>query len=126
MNAREMMDQFNPAAAHATVDGTEIFIEDVRDPDGRWYRIEYQCSPDGSNAIAFCRHNPWEDDPFGYERSHLSDDGFICYATSLSRETSPYDLAYAVPRCRLWANGYSFMHEHGYEETCRIIPEWEA
>jgi hypothetical protein len=124
MSAASKMAALNRDALHGRDRGKEIFIEDVRDPDGRWYRIEYQCESDGSNAVAFCRSNPWGRNPYSYTQSHLGSDGFICYADPLVRDRSGYDLDYVVKRVRTWCVGYSFMREHGFRATCAQMPEW--
>lgn len=124
MNAQDMMDQLNPNALRAREGGKEIFIEDVQDPDGRWYRIEYQCEADGSNARAKVRYNPWGSNSYGYVQSHLSGNSDICLGTGMTTTTSPYDLEFAVKRARFWCTGYSFLRENGYERTCELIPEW--
>lgn len=124
MNAASKMLVLNRSALHGREGGKEVFIEDVRDPDGRLYRVEYQCEADGSNAVAFCRFNPWADNPYSYDQSHLGGDGFICYAKPLDRNRSGYDLDYVVKRVRTWCVGYSFMREHGYRATLAQMPEW--
>lgn len=122
--AKAIMDDLNPNAVDGEEGGKHIFIEDVTDPDGRFFRLEYRCDTDGSNATAFCRYNPWGGNPYDYDDSHLGEDGFICYATGLYRHFSPYGLKYAVERCRYWCALYSYFREHGYAATCADFPEW--
>ncbi len=122
--AQQMMAELNSNALYGQENGNEIFIEDVQDPDGRWYRIEYQCKADGSNARARVLHNPWGSNSYSYSQSHLNSQGDICLGSGMGSTTSPYDLAFAVERARFWCTGYSFLRENGYRRTCELIPEW--
>jgi len=124
MRALEIMRRLNPNAIDAMENGSHIFVEDVCDSDGRWYRIEYRCAADGSNATSWLLYNPWGYNPFGYQESHLRTDGFICVGSGAHTERSPYGLDFVVKRSRFWCNGYSFLREHGYETTCRVLPDW--
>jgi hypothetical protein len=124
MSARETMNELNPNALHAQEGAKEVFIEDVQDPDGRWYRIEYQCNPDGTNARAKVAYNPWGSNTYSYLQSHLSSSGDICLGTGMTSTSSPYDLKFAVQRARFWCTGYSFLRENGYDRTRHMIPEW--
>jgi hypothetical protein len=126
MSASSIMNRLNANALRHRSWNRDHFIEDVRDPDGRWYRIEYICDHDGCNVVAFCRFNPWGANPYSYHQSHLRSDGFICYAGGLHSNRSPYNLDYAVERVRFWCTGYSYLREHGYAATCRDIPEWRG
>lgn len=126
MDAIRIMRGFNPHALEADEDGRKVFIEDVRDSDGRWFRLEYRCRPDGSDATAWVLFNPWGGNPFPYEQSHLGSDGLICVGPSLHRQRSPYNLDFTVRRARFWCEAYSFYREHGFEQTCRVIPEWRG
>jgi hypothetical protein len=121
------MNTLNPQALHGRESGKEIFIEDVSDPDGRMYRIEYKCAPDGTNATAYVRYNPWGYNAYSYQQSHLdSADGLICVGKLVNRSNCPYGLEYTVRRARTWCTGYSFLREHGYSRTCQVMPEWAA
>jgi hypothetical protein len=122
--AVRIMTELNRNALHGRENGYEVFIEDVQDPDGRWFRLEYRTREDGTDAHAFCRYHPWGVNRFGYHQSHLREDGFICVGSHLSDEYSPYDLEFAVKRARFWAGGFSTLNERGFAETCRLIPEW--
>lgn len=124
MSANVMMTGLNPNALHGYENGKEIYIEDVSDSDGRLYRIEYRCATDGTNANAWCLYNPWGDNPFTYDHSHLSAEGLLCVGPEVSQDASPYDLDFVVRRSRTWCDAYSFLREHGYAETCRVMPEW--
>lgn len=127
MRASQIMSGLNRNAVQSTENGKAVFLEDVQDPDGRWYRIEYECDPSGSHANAFVRHNPWGGNPHSYHESHMDDnDGFLCLGPHSSKVSSPYDLPYAVKRARLWCAGFSHMREKGYEATCRVLPEWRG
>lgn len=119
-----LMEQLNPRAVHAREGGREVFVEDVSDPDGRMYRVEYQCDAHGRKAVAYCRHNPWGSSTHSYHESHLRGDGFLCIGPGVHDTESPYDLEYAVLRTRFWCGAYSFFREHGLAETKRTLPEW--
>lgn len=116
--AEATMRRLNPNAAHAHENGREIFVEDVADPDGRMYRLEYQTDTAGRGARAFCRHNPWGGNPYGVHQSHLFDSGQICLGAR------DFSLEEAVERARFWCTAYSYFREHGYEATHRAVPEW--
>ncbi len=124
MRAVDTMQRLNRHALHGSESGHEVFIEDVRDPDGRMYRIEYRCRQDGTGANAWVLHNPWGHDPYDYGDSHLSASGFICLGTGASHDDSPFDLDTAVKRTRLWCTGYSFLREHGLTRTRQMLPDW--
>ena len=79
MNAKDSMAQLNKNALHSREGSSDIFIEDVQDPDGRWYRIEYQCDLDGRNARAKVRHNPWGRNTVGLRGSCCPRADALCY-----------------------------------------------
>lgn len=119
------MTLLNPQASHSHEENKEVFMEDVRDPDGRIYRLEYTCNPDGSDATAYLRYNPWGYNSYTYQQSHLDNsDGLICVGQLVRRSNCPYRLDHTVRRARTWCTAYSFLREHGYICTCRIMPEW--
>jgi len=124
MHATEIMQRFNPHVLAGEDNQQQIFIEDWKDADSRWYRLEYRCQLDGRGASGWLLHNPWGTNPYSYEQSHLAGDGFICVADAASRENSPYDLDFVVRRARFWCTGYSYLREQGYAQTCRDVPEW--
>lgn len=124
--AESIMTRLNPHILSAEEDDRLVFIEDVTDPDGRFYRVEYRCDDDGGNATAYCLYNPWGSNPYDYYESHLSDDGLICVGPDLHRDWSPYDLEFTVLRARFWCAGFSFLMEHDYDTTCRMIPDWRG
>src|SRR5205823_1771369 len=103
--AEQIMRQLNPHGLIARLGLGQIaaMIEDVSDPDGRMYRLEYQSTGDAQHAIAFCRYNPWggTGSPSAgadYDASHVDEDGFLCLGTSSERvlTRSPYDLTYVI------------------------------
>ncbi len=106
--AAQKMRQLNGNALWGRENGKEVFIEDVTDPDGRMYRLEYQTDLDGQKVIAFCRHNPWGSNSLGVHDSHLFGSGQICLGTR------DYSLEDAVQRARYWATAYSYLREHGH------------
>lgn len=103
-------------------DDTVSFIEDVTDPDGRMYRLEYMSTVDGRHAVCFCRYNPWAGRSglincgVPYTEGHISSSGFLCLGADHVNEdieTSPYELAYVVDRARYWCTAFSFFKETG-------------
>ena len=101
-------------------DGHLVMIEDVTDPDGRMYRLEYRASHDGLRAVAYCLYNPWggpgnpnagED----YLVGHARDDGFLCVGKeSVDKlDESPYDLDHVIQRARYWCTAFSVLKETG-------------
>ena len=124
MRAQDIMQRLNRHAVASAENHQQIFIEDWRDSDGRCYRVEYRCQPDGSQANAWVLSNPWGTNPYSYEHSHLATDGLLCIGGQTTREHSHYQLDFVVRRTRFWCTGYSYLREHGYTQTKRDIPEW--
>ena len=98
-------------------DGATVMIEDVRDPDGRVYRLEYRSNAEGTQAVAYCRHNPWGtlNGNAEYTRGHVSRDGFLCLGSGATSTLakSPFTLAYAIERGRYWCTAFSYFKETG-------------
>lgn len=118
--AQDTMRQVNRNAMIDSEAGIDLMIEDFTDPDGRMYRMEYQSTPDGQHAAAFCRYNPWggpphrggEDNRF----SHIFSDGSICMGKEHFGGTvsdSPYSLETVINRARYWCTAYSVYMEIG-------------
>ena len=105
--ALAIMRELNQNVVWGREGNREIFLEDWCDPDGRWYRLEYQTDQDGRSAKAFCRHNPWGGNPHSAPESHLFSSNEICLGSGTFR------LADAVQRARYWTTGYSYLREHG-------------
>jgi hypothetical protein len=124
MNSYDTMQQLNPRAIFGREEGKQIIIEDVKDPDGRWYRIEYKCNSDGSSTTARVLYNPWGSNPYSWGESHLSPSGEICLGNGAHQNPSPFTLDFAVRRARFWCMGYSFLREKGYERVKQAIPGW--
>ena len=110
----------NPNAVTGEENGHVVVIEDVVDPDGRVYRLEYHATPDGRRAIAWCRFNPWATQgPPGvgtdYFVSHVAPDGFLCLGNPCERDLakSPFGLDFAIRRARFWCTGFSVFMESG-------------
>jgi hypothetical protein len=107
------MRRFNPRALIAAEGEKVVMIEDHRDPDGRFFRLEVDSSPDGRHAIAILRHNPWG----AGSEPHLFADRRICIGPAAGHtgeaDESPYDLAYVIPRARLYCTLLSVFHETG-------------
>ena len=118
-NSEEIMRSFNHNALIAPdEDGRICFIEDVADPDGRLYRIEVQSTQDGSQAIAFCRSNPWGylNGGESYDRGHVDENGFLCIGCEhrgQNLEDSSYDVRYAIQRARYWCTGFTVLKQTG-------------
>ena len=107
-NAELTMLSLNRNAVAGSEDGNVIFIEDVKDTDGRMYRIEYQTNPAGNHATAWCRHSPWpRTSQFSVHACHLFETGQICIGGNSS------DLRTVVLRARYWCAAYSYLREHG-------------
>lgn len=119
-SAEIIMKEFNPnALIGMDTDGALVMIEDVRDPDGRLYRMEYRSTADGAHAVAYCRTNPWGavNGGVGYHRGHVSSSGFLCLGNGHLSESvadSSYDLAFAIQRGRYWCTAFSVLKETGY------------
>jgi hypothetical protein len=114
----DTMARLNPQALVGAESDYAVVIEDVSDPDGRMYRLEYQCSPDGRHAIAYCRHNPWGTPSNAGEdvtRCHCYTNGLLCLgATHVGAiRLSPHDLATVVQRARYWCTAFSVLKETG-------------
>jgi len=109
----------NPHVLADSENGWEVFIEDVTDPDGRMYRLEYRCKRSGQSARAHCVYNPWPAAPLALTDSHLMPDRSIC--TSEQTHRGGDDLEYTVARARFWCTGYSFLREHGIAETRLVL-----
>lgn len=109
--AAEIMQRANPNALIGHENGLVCMIEDVRDPDGRLYRLEIQATADGEHAIARVRHSPW---------GSLSDAhcqaGVICLGArfhGMDVPRSPYRLEDVILRARFWCTAVSVYHETG-------------
>lgn len=116
--AHDIMRRSNTHALIGDEDDHAVMIEDVADPDGRMYRMEYQSTPDGQHASARCLHNPWggltggENDP---HRSHIFSDGALCMGQGRTGflSSSPFDLAAVIQRARYWCTAFSVLKETG-------------
>lgn len=117
--ATTTMKEFNPRALIGTdTDGAVVMIEDVRDPDGRLYRMEYRSTPDGAHGVAYCRSNPWGAVNGGapYHRGHVSPSGFLCLGDGHNSEKladSNYDIGFTIKRARYWCTAFSVFKETG-------------
>lgn len=118
--AHEAMCRFNPHALVGNEGSHAVMIEDVSDPDGRMYRMEYQSTPDGRHAVAFCRHNPWGQTPnagVALGSGHVDSDGLICmgnrHAYSRDPARSGHDLTNVIQRSRFWCTAFSVFKETG-------------
>lgn len=133
-DAEHMMRVFNGNAliGFDEFSGEYVMIEDILIPDASsgsdlTFRLEYRSDEFGNNARAWLLHNPVSlINDRDYHRTHLSDNGFICYGLYLSESESPYDLALAIPRVRLWCAGYTLHQQLGFETVCQLIPGWRG
>lgn len=115
--AYDIMLGTNPNALISMEGSALVMIEDVADPDGRIYRMEYQCTPDGRHATARCLFNPWggktggEDNP---HKSHVFSDGRLCMGDGrTSLFGSSFGLADVIQRTRYWCTAFSVLKETG-------------
>lgn len=115
--AQTIMKQANRNALIGHESGIDVMIEDVMDPDGRDYRIEYQSTTDGEHAVAWCRFNPWGNLDGGeeYTVGHVDSSGFLCIGAKSIRSVheSPYELRYVISRARYWCTAFSVLKETG-------------
>lgn len=112
-----LMKQFNPRALIGKENDILVMIEDIADPDGRIFRMEYQSTADGQHAIAYCRFNPWGAVNGGeeYETSHIDINGFVCVGKQSVKQVnmSPYNIEYVIQRGRFWCTAFSVFKETG-------------
>lgn len=96
---------------------TLVFIEDVQDPDERWYRMEYESTWDGNHAVAYCRYDPWQGNYRGRSTAggHLMGGGLLCLGPGVTPTVprSPFTLDTAVRRARYWCIAFSAYIETG-------------
>lgn len=98
-----------------------VQIRDIRDSDGRTYRVEFLSTPDGAHATARVLHNPWSragqgpNAGAGYLQSHVSPEGFVCVGegAKYTLKDSVHDLDFVVKRTEFWVTGFSFFKENG-------------
>lgn len=101
--------------------GVALQIRDVRDEDGRQYRIEILATPDGQRATARVLHNPWSRAGQGpnagtpYATAHVQAEGFICVGegAKFTLDESIHSLEFVEKRVEYWVNGFSFYKEKG-------------
>jgi hypothetical protein len=113
--ATQIMLAMNPKMLVGTQGGLVVGLEDVR-VDGRWFRLEYQSTPDGARAIAYCRHSPWEN-PYSYQESHVRPaDGLLCLGTGHVDDArrSPMNLRTTIRRARFWCFGFACLLQKGH------------
>lgn len=113
--AMQIMRRLNPNALVAMENGREVFIEDVSDPDGNLFRLEYRVDPTGDNALAYCLYSPHPKPQYQVTQTHLMSDGSIC--TTANAHTVGDPLEHTVMRARFWCTAYSFLCQHGLEAT---------
>ncbi len=115
--ANDIMQQFNQNALIGTENNNAVMIEDVSDPDGRMYRMEYQSSADGMHATARCLHNPWggvTGDTENVHATHVFSDGMLCMGRGRTGLFgSPFDIAAVIQRGRYWCTAFSVYKETG-------------
>ena len=117
--AEQIMLQANPnSLIGVDDDGAVVMIEDVTDPDGRLYRLEYRSTVDGRHAVGFCRFNPWGGVNGGeaYAMGHVAENGFLCFGADHGGQdvaTSPYNISFVIRRARFWCTAFSVLKETG-------------
>lgn len=103
-----------------------VGIEDVIDPDGRIYRLEYRSTPDAKHAIAFCLSNPWDRSKpnagQNYTKAHVATDGLICTGGEVHRTVprSPYRLDWTIERARFWCIAFSAFMETNDPDVFKV------
>ena len=110
--ASRVLRRLNPHGLIGVEHGYICMIEDHADPDGRLFRLEYQSTPDGCHAAAWCRYNPWGT----VNDVHTTHCGLICIgprAHGPKPSSSKYDLEFVVSRARFWCIATSVYHETG-------------
>jgi hypothetical protein len=112
------MQRANPNALIGSDGDVDVMIEDSTDPDGRIYRMEYQSTPDGRHATAFCRFNPWGPLDGGAILGHIFSDGSLCIGGKSGGHGGPaknssYDLETVIQRARYWCTAFSVFQETG-------------
>jgi hypothetical protein len=98
-----------------------ISSQTFKDSDGRSFGVDFHKDPDGS-VHAYLKSCPWAPvtvNKLTEHERHLMSNGKICLSTQ-----KLYDHDTAVRRTHLWCNGFSYLMEHGYRETCLVLPEW--
>ena len=118
--AETLMRRLNAHVLVGKEGGNLVFIEDVTDPDGRMFRMEYRSTPDGRHAYAWCLHNAWggrgnRNAGVGYAAGHVRNDGFLCLGNGMTDAvaTSPFTLEAVVQRARFWCTAFSVYRETG-------------
>lgn len=128
--AQTLMLSLNPNALCYHDGDRDIFIEDVlgSEDDGGLYRLEYQTTPNGDQAVAFVRSNPWDRKRPGagldYRDAHVNPKtGSICVGKDHYEDMhdSCYDLNYVVLRARFWCTVFSAWQEGGRRQTFNDI-----
>lgn len=119
--AGQIMKRYNPNACIAIEGDRVIMIEDISANEEKtmFYRLEYRSNPQGTEAEAFLLYNPFGDNPFSFEESHLRNDGWLCLAKG-----NKWPLEFVIQRARFWCHCYTYLRQHGLEALRRIVPEW--
>jgi len=110
--AYQIMRRHNPKGLVGVEGRIVCMIEDYTDPDGRLFRMEYQSTPDGRQANAWVRHNPWG----SLQDMHTINGGMICIGAGVHDSDparSPYDLETVIKKARFWCTAISVYHETG-------------
>lgn len=110
--AFQIMRRFNSNGLIVSEGDFICMVEDHADPDARLFRLEYQSTPDGRSAVAWCRYNPWG----SVSDAHTTNGGLICIgpgAHGPQPNGSRFDLETAILRARFWCTAISVYHETG-------------
>jgi len=115
--AERIARRYNANALVTMEDGHVVMLEHHSDPDERMYTMEYQSTPDGRHAIAWCRFNPWGGKNGGesYSEGHVDDEGCLCLGSKhfSTVEYSDYPLEVVIQRARYWCTAFSVLKETG-------------
>lgn len=130
--AADIIKGVNANALVAYENSLTIGIEDVIDPDGRMYRLEYKSTHTGEQAVSYCLHVPWDISGRRYWDGHMSANGLICTGAGIHAlcpcpdryefvKASPYPLGWIIQRSRFWCTAYSVYRETGvFPHDCRL------
>jgi len=95
--------------------------EVIKDADGRPYKFKF-VRKNGAWRV-YVISMPWDKSRWKHYDDHdihlFKNRNEVCLST---KKIKDFETAYK--RTLLWANGFSFLMEHGLEATKRAIPEW--
>jgi len=96
-------------------------IKVIKDADGRPY--EFRFVREDNSWKVYVVSMPWDRSKWEHYTDHdihlFKDRNEVCLST---KRIGDFETAYK--RTVLWANGFSFLMEHGLKATKKVIPEW--